>query len=462
MGGSGAIELRWHNKHLALRPDGEAGYRWAASHEPAESELIHELGSVVDDGAGEALDGLLIVGDALPALLALTREQSRLDGERIRLVYIDPPFNRGQGFPQYDDSLAHSVWLSMLRDRLMAVKPLLAPSASVWVHLDDAEQHRGRCVLDEVFGENAFVATIVWQTRTTRESRSAFSSNHDYIHVYAPAGPQQWKQSRNLLPKGLRALRNRDDDPRGPWADAPFTAPGYRANQHYDILNPAGHVLRPPTGRSWYATRPVYDQLVEDGRIWFPRGGAGLPRIKMFPEHLRGLVPFSLWGPEEVGTNDDAKRHLIAMFPAREPFATPKPEALMERIIHIASDPGELVLDFFAGSGTTAAVAHKMRRRWIAVERSPSTATTFTIPRLTSVVRGLDLGGVTGLTGWQGGGGFAIAGVGDKDSIAIDVSPPSPSMSATVSGTRRHARPQEDSPAAATLFDVDRPAGHVA
>jgi adenine-specific DNA-methyltransferase len=250
---------------------------------------------------------------------------------------------------------------------------------------------------------------VVWQKRTTRESRSAFSSNHDYIHVYAPAGPQQWKRSRNLLPKDVGELRNRDGDPRGPWADAPFTAPGYRANQQYDIINPVGDVLRPPKGRSWYATKPVYDRLCEEDRIWFPRDGAGLPRVKMFPEHLRGLVPYSLWGPSEGGTNDEAKRHLMTMFPEQETFATPKPEALLERIIHIASDPGEVVLDFFAGSGTAAAVAHKMGRRWVAIERSVSTAADFTIPRLRRVVGGTDPGGVTTMTNWGGGGSFVVA-----------------------------------------------------
>jgi adenine-specific DNA-methyltransferase len=132
----------------------------------------------------------------------------------------------------------------------------------------------------------------------------------------------------------------------------------------------------------------------------------------MFPEHLRGLVPFSLWGPAEGGTNDDAKRHLMTMFPHEEPFATPKPEALLERIIHIASDPGDLVLDFFAGSATTAAVAHKMQRRWLAVERSPLTAARFAVPRLAKVVAGHDPDGVTAATGWYGGGSFKVATVG--------------------------------------------------
>lgn len=440
------LELTWTNKHLELRSDGDEGYCWGEPGAPCEVEVapVAAVGS-------DAVSGHFLVGDSLDALRSL-KNHSAVPAEGIRLVYIDPPFNTGQAFAQYADSLAHSVWLSMLRDRLLAVRPLLGPTASVWLHLDDVEQHRARCVLDEVFGADAFVATVVWQKRNTRESRSAFSSNHDYIHVYAPAGPQRWKRSRNLLPKGVDSLRNRDGDPRGPWADAPFTAPGFRANQHYDIVNPAGEILRPPKGRSWYATRPVYEQLVKENRIWFPREGAGLPRIKMFPEHLRGLVPFSLWGPDEGGTNDDAKRHLMAMFPDVDAFATPKPEALLERIIHIASDPGDVVLDFFAGSATTAAVAHKMQRRWIAVERSLTTASTFSIPRLARVVAGIDVGGVTAQTGWSGGGAFAVECVGSEASTELREAIATASL---LTATGGHSMTQVEG-ADPTLFDEIR------
>lgn len=408
---SGDVELRWANKHLELQAAGDVDYKWAVPEMDSRASKVglHEVADV-GNATSEDRDGLVILGDALDALRVLRHRQTeRPRHTGIRLAYIDPPFNTGRTFSQYDDSLADSVWLSMLRDRLNALAPLLAPFGSVWVHLDDAQQHRARCVLDEVFGEEAFVSTIVWQKRTTRESRSAFSSTHDYIHVYAPAGPQEWKLSRKLLPKGTGHLRNRDGDPRGPWADAPFTAPGYRANQQYPLTNPAGDVLRPPKGRSWYATKPVYDELLQDDRIWFPRNGAGMPRMKMFPEHLRGLVPLSLWDPGDAGTNDEAKRHLMNMFPDLGAFETPKPEPLLQRIIHIGSDPGDLIVDFFAGSGTTAAVAHKMGRRWIAVERATDTVTSFLVPRLASVVAGTEDGGITGRVAWRGGGSFAIA-----------------------------------------------------
>jgi adenine-specific DNA-methyltransferase len=408
--GAPDYELTWTNKHLLLDGTESGGYRWIERDDPRalERRVLEPLDAVGSVGpeagtGGEVVSNAAIRGDALYALRALA--ETPVAGS-VRLCYIDPPFNTGQGFGQYPDSLRHSVWLSMIRDRLVALKPLLAPMASLWVHLDDAEMHRARSVLDEVFGPDAFVSTVVWQKRATRESRAAFSNNHDYIHVYAPAGPRRWKTARNPLAAKTDNLSNRDGDPRGPWRDAPFTAPGYRANQQYEIVNLAGDSLRPPKGRSWYATRDVYEVLLRENRIWFPRSGAGLPRLKRFPEQLAGLVPFSIWGPHETGTNDDATRHLLSLFPDREAFATPKPEALLERVVHVASDPGDLVLDFFAGSGTTLAVAHKMERRWIGVEASPAVFHDYLVPRLTAVVNGSDRGGITASVRWSGGGGF--------------------------------------------------------
>lgn len=402
-------EICWQGKDQVLVPSGVDGYEWVSPDDPRVSgEAVLDVRSQTRPrrtSAGAA-SGLLVCADAFDALRNKTVRAACDANGGVRLIYIDPPYNSRQGYGQYSDSLDHAVWLSMLRDRLLLAKTMLSPTGSVWVHLDDSETHRARLLLDEVFGEEAFVATIVWQKRTTRDSRAAFSINHEYIHVYAPLGPKGWKRTRNTIAKIGAEFRNRDDDPRGPWTDAPFTAPGFRRNQHYVIVNPAGDELRPPRGRSWYATEAVYQQLVADNRIWFPRKGSGLPRIKLFPTDVRGLVPFTLWGPDHTGTNDDATRHLLSLFPDREAFATPKPESLLHKIIHIGSDPGDLVLDFFAGSGTTAAVAHKMGRHWIAVERSSAVVETYAEPRLSRVVAGADPGGITELVHWEGGGSF--------------------------------------------------------
>lgn len=399
------VQLVWPHKDKTVRAAGATSYKWLSPSDPALTRPLKT--TALWGGDLNSTSNVLAVGDGLDALEAFGSTNVFADG--IRLVYIDPPFNTGKTFGHYTDDLARPQWLGMMRDRLAAVRPLLRDDASVWVHLDDSEIHRARMLMDEVFGEAAFVASITWQKRTTRDSRAAFSTNHDTILVYAPSGPRRWKTSRNLLLKDESVLRNRDDDPRGPWSDAPFTAPGYRRAQQYDIITPSGGVVRPPRGRSWYATEKTYQDLFADDRIWFPKGGAGMPRLKLFPHQLRGLVPFTVWGSADVGTNDDAKRHLLELFPdAASVFDTPKPEELLERIVHIASNAGELVVDLFAGSGTTAAVAHKMRRRWFTVERNAQTVATFTLPRLRRVVEGTDTGGITGHVAWSGGGEFEV------------------------------------------------------
>ncbi|HEV7951297.1 MAG TPA: site-specific DNA-methyltransferase [Glaciihabitans sp.] len=399
------VELVWPNKDLTLRASGLTGYEWL---QPTDERLTKSLRLTPLTSTNiDRRSNILVIGDGLDALEGLAMNTDVLE-DGVRLVYIDPPFNTQVNFRQYNDTMQRPMWLSMLRDRLAAIRPHLTHDASIWVHLDDSEVHRARMIMDEVFGEKAFVTSIVWQKKTTRDSRAAFSSNHDTILVYAPSGPRAWKTSRNLLVKDETNLLNRDNDPRGPWTDAPFTAPGFRKAQQYDIVTPSGAVQRPPRGRSWYATEPTYENLLADDRIWFPKNGSGSPRLKLFAHQLRGLVPFTVWGSSDVGTNDDAKRHLLELFPEIEVFDTPKPEELLERIIHIATRPGELVVDLFAGSGTTAATAHKMRRRWVAVERITRTVLDFTLPRLRAVVDGTDRGGITSQISWTGGGAFEV------------------------------------------------------
>ena len=407
----GRLELTWTNKDQRLLAHEDGSYEWLspADYRVAEVRLLHELASVGAIGKTRAADNLLIRGDALNALTSLSRlpEFAKEYLSKVKLAYIDPPFNTQQSFLQYDDNLEHSVWLTMLRDRLEQIKTLLAPEGSVWVHLDDSELHRGRCVLDETFGPSAFVTMIVWQKRTTRENRPAFSPAQDYILIYAPSGPQEWKKHRNKLARGAGGYSNPDDDPKGPWASIPFTAKGHRKNQMYPITTPTGVTYTPPfKNRCWGATEAQYKKLLDEGRVYFPDGGKGKPRTKQYEFEDKGLVPETWWSAEECSTNDDAKRHIHELFPDTDEFATPKPEQLLERIINIASNPGDIVLDCFLGSGTTAAVAHKLGRRWVGVERNPETLATYTVPRLRKVVEGEDPGGITDELDWEGGGGF--------------------------------------------------------
>lgn len=416
---SGRLELTWTNKDGRLLASDDGSYDWVdpSDYRVSEVRLLRDAGTVGETSSdrNRVRDNLLIRGDALYALTSLTSLPEFADEYRgrVKLVYIDPPFNTGETFAQYDDNLEHSIWLTMMRDRLTQIMELLTPDGSVWVHLDDTEQHRARMVLDEVFGISCFVSTIIWEKVSGRDNRKAISSNHDYLIVYSP-NPAAWKETRNGFPFGeeqLARYRNPDNDPRGPWQSGDLTAQAGHATpaQFYTITTPTGRRLDPPPGRCWLVTEERFRELVADNRIWFGKTGNNAPRIKRFLSEVeQSLTPRSIWTADEAGTNDQAKKEILAMFPDLEPFATPKPERLMERIIHVATNPGDIVLDCFAGSGTTAAVAHKMKRRWVAVEWFEDTLREFTIPRLTRVVTGEDPGGVTESTGWSGGGGFRI------------------------------------------------------
>lgn len=350
---------------------------------------------------------LLIEGDNLKALKALS---ARFEG-RVKCVYLDPPYNTGERFKHYKDKADTATWAEGMQKLLTRVRTLLTDDGSVWCSIDDHEVHTLRTVLDAVFGRQNFVATVIWEKRTARENRACFSNSHDYVLVYAKDA-KRFKAARNKLPyaqKALSAYKNRDNDPRGPWRTAPSIAQRNhtRASQYYELVTPAGRKLLPPSGNAWRYTKPRYEELLVDGRVWFGLDGTSKPSIKKFlAEDNPGLTPHTLWTAAEVSTNGEAKKHLVSLFPGREfPFDHPKPEQLLQRILHIATNPGDLVLDLYGGSGTTAAVAHKMGRRWILVERGEHCDAVIR-KRLKKVVRGTDPGGCTQAVGWKGGGGF--------------------------------------------------------
>ncbi len=327
---------------------------------------------------------LLAHGDNSEILRSLT---SRMGvGDRPRLVYLDPPFNTGEQWIHYEDSAATEEWEAQLRLRLELVRELLAPDGSVWLHLDDRQQHRGRALMDEVFGVKAFVATVIWQKRTSRENRKAFSSAHDYLHVYAPIGPKRWKLLRNGLPD-TGTYANPDGDPRGPWRSIPICvqAGHATASQFYEIVGPAGTAHWPPRGRCWAYSESRLKELDDDGRIYWPKNGAGKPRLKRFEYESQGLTPSTLWLAAEVGDNASAKKSLMANHLAGDVFDTPKPEQLLERVVSIATNPGDVVLDPYLGSGTTAVAAERLGRRWVGIERSIQTINQFVLPRLAEI-----------------------------------------------------------------------------
>lgn len=410
----GRLELTWTNKSMRLLAPDDGSYEWThpADHRVAEVRLVREdaVFGKVHPERGRANDNLLIAGDALHGLTSLASipEFAKVYAGKVRLVYIDPPFNTRKAFTNYDDNLEHSVWLTMMRDRLKQIEKLLAPNGSIWVHLNEDESHYCKALMDELFTRKAFVAEIVWQKRTSRENRAAIGSSHDTILVYAPAGPVVWKQDRNRLPdEGTYA--NPDNDPRGPWRSIPLTAMGKRIRQMYTIVAPDGRQIVPPKGRCWSVIEPEYKKLVAADLIYFPkRGKDRRPRKKAFPSAEAGLVPMTWWPADECDTTEIAKKEILDLFPTVEPFDTPKPERLIERIVRIATNPGDIVVDCFGGSGTTAAVAHKIGRRWVTIERSASNVEAYALPRLRQVVDGTDQGGISLDVEWNGGGGFRV------------------------------------------------------
>ena len=355
---------------------------------------------------GERATGNTIIqGENLRVLKALQTHYA----DQVRCVYIDPPYNNQERYRHYPDSRAHKVWLDMMVTRLHTIKPLLSIDGSIWISIDDRELHYLKVAADEVFGRENFVTTIVWQQRTTRENRKAFSNNHEYLLVYA-IDQREFRAKRNLLPGGpelLARYKNPDSDPRGPWqsVSANVQAGHATASQFYDLVAPNGIVHRPPEGRSWIYTGEKMQQEIAAGNIWFGKTGRGVPRIKRFLRSSKvGLTPETLWLATDVGTNDEAKKQLLKLFPYERIFETPKPEGLIRRVFEIATEPGDLVLDAFLGSGTTTAVAHKLNRKYIGIERGKH-AVTYCAARLRKVVDG-DATGISEEVQWKGGGGF--------------------------------------------------------
>ncbi len=353
-------------------------------------------------GDNDHFDNRLILGDNLLALKAL--EQEFLG--KIKCIYIDPPYNTGSAFEHYDDGIEHSMWLSLLRDRLEILRQLLTKEGSIWISIDDNEMPYLRVLLDEVFGRVNFIATVVWQKKYGAKSDSKhLSESHEYVVCYAKEKDHVALNRMQRTPEQDARYKNPDNDPRGLWTSGDLLRNEVRDYAIYPVVGPSGRKHLPPQGTSWRFTKKRYADLVADNRIWFGENGNNVPRLKRFLSEVAETVPATTWWEyKEVGHNDEAKKESKALF-GDDLFGTPKPERLMQRIMTVASNAGDWVLDSFAGSGTTGAVAHKMGRRWIMVELGEH-CHTHILPRLKKVVDGKDPGGITEAVGWKGGGGF--------------------------------------------------------
>lgn len=349
-----------------------------------------------------ASENMLIHGDNLLALKALEQEYSG----KVKCIYIDPPYNTGNAFEHYDDGVEHSIWLSLMSERLKILHKLLSSDGSIWISIDADESHYLKVLCDEIFGRKNFVDEVIWQrSYAPINLKKTLSRSHDTILVYSknPIGFELNKLPRTT--EANSAYKNPDNDPRGPWQSDNFSVGPAVDNKIYEIETPFGRKVLPPKGRCWLLTKDRYEEFLADNRIWFGAKGDGVPRIKRFLSEVKdGITAQTLWTYQEVGHNQDAKKE-AKVFNSDNVFATPKPERLIERVLTLASNEGDLVLDSFLGSGTTAAVAHKMGRRWIGIELGEH-AKTHCYPRMKQVVDGTDQGGISKAQNWKGGGGF--------------------------------------------------------
>ena len=327
---------------------------------------------------------LIIEGDNFDALRFLRMTHAG----QVRCIYIDPPYNTGNRdfiyndrFIDKEDSYRHSKWLEFMYRRLELAKELLAEDGVIFVSIDDNEVFNLGLLMNRVFGEVNHVATCVWQKRYSRENREAIGDAHEYLLLYA-INLDVFKERRNKLPleaKQLALYKNPNNDPKGVWQSVSLTAQGFRPNQMYEIVAPNGNRHRPPEGTCWKVVEAEYKRLLVEGRIYFGKDGNGVPRRVHYLSNAEGIVPWTWWPHEEVGHTDEARKEIQSIFGTQTAFDTPKPVRLIERILRIATKPNDLVLDFFAGSGTTAHAVMKLnqedggQRRFILVSSTEAT-----------------------------------------------------------------------------------------
>tara|TARA_B100001765_G_scaffold188641_1_gene134534 strand:+ start:180 stop:2117 length:1938 start_codon:yes stop_codon:yes gene_type:complete len=390
-------------------------------------------------------DNLLIKGNNLLALHSL---KARYAGE-VKLIYIDPPYNTGGDGFRYNDRFSHSGWLTFMRSRLEAAREMLTRDGAIFITLDETEAHYCKVLCDEVFGRENFVAHIAWQKRTSPDNRVVLGDGFDNILVFArTVGTTKrengtyktvFEEKANRLPlteKQLAEYSNPDNDPKGDWVHRDFTAQNKKKNgvlgrqdQIYKVVSPSGDEHWPTEGRCWGATEPEYRKLLEDGRIWFGAKGTNAPRKKLYLKEEKGIQSWTWWPHSEAGTNEQAKKELQSHIGADAASEfTPKPEKLIERILQIGTNKGDIVLDFFVGSGTTAAVAHKMERKWLAIEQMDYIQDV-TKRRVHNVING-EQSGVSEDVKWQGGGSFVYTELAASNSAFADRITAAPDISA--------------------------------
>ena len=383
------LELMWYGKDKPIKP------------EPRILIKDDKNSNLGKDGTAE---NILIQGDNLLALKALEQTYTG----KVKCIYIDPPYNTGAAFEHYDDNLEHSTWLSLIKPRLEILRNLLNEDGSIWISIDDDEGHYLKVLCDEIFGRNNFINTVIWEKKYSPQNDAKWlSDSHDFVLVYAKS-KEIWRPNLlNRTEEMNSRYKNPDNDPRGVWKSGDLSVKTYTEECDYPITTPSGRVVNPPSGYCWRLNKQRFQEYIADNRIWFGKDKNNVPAIKRFLSEVKqGITAMTLWKYTEVGHNQDARKEVKA-FNSESVFPTPKPERLMERVITLASNPNDLVLDSFLGSGTTAAVAHKMGRRWIGIEMGEHAYTHCKV-RLDKVISGEDQGGISKAVNWHGGGGYTF------------------------------------------------------
>lgn len=395
--------LNWIGKEAVVNHDKEVPFR-----------LLKKVKSA---SVGDNSQNLIIHGDNLEALKALMPYYIG----KIKCIYIDPPYNTGNESWVYNDKVnspkikkwlgkvvgkktedlcRHDKWLCMMYPRLVLLKQLLSDSGSIWISIDDAEVASLRLLMDEIFGEDKFIACNVWQKRYSRENREAIGDVHEYILVYA-MNPSLFKEIRNKIKpneKQENIYKNPNNDPKGRWRSIPMTAQAGHATsaQFYEIITPSGKVYRPSEGRCWGISRATYEKLLKEGRIYFGKNGDSQPNIIRYLSEVEGFAPWTWWPHEDVGHTDEAKKEIHTIFGKEDAFDTPKPLRLIKQVLHIATKPGDIVLDSFAGTGTTGHAVLDLnktddgKRKFILVEMEDKIAKDVTAKRVERVIEKYD------------------------------------------------------------------------
>ena len=378
---------------LEARDRKKFGLIWerdAIEHDRALNSDFVALDEMPELGAGDgAKPNLIIEGDNFDALRALRVAYAG----KVKCIYIDPPYNTGNRdfvyndrFVDKDHNWRHSLWLEFMFQRLTLARDLLAQDGAIFVSIDDNEIFHLGLLMNEVFGEAAFIANCIWQKRYSRENRESIGDAHEYLLIYSPC-PDAFKQRRNRVPfteKQAAIYKNSNNDPKGRWRAIPITAQAGHATkeQFYEIVTPGGISYRPSEGRCWSLSQATFEKFRTEGRIYFGKDGKSQPNLIRYLSEVEGVVPWTWWPHEEVGHTDEAAKEMRTLFGTQTAFSTPKPTRLIERILQIATNPGDLVLDFFAGSGTTGHAVLKMNaanpdqapRRFILVSNTEATA----------------------------------------------------------------------------------------